>query len=205
MFDSLANLDLSKLDINLTTLKAIERVLNHIELLINDKPENAIAFLYLLKNEVVQQKGQKSKPDTNMIHVGSSELRKSFHAHIQVVLAQSNKSSSSHLLMFYAVECGLKSIWLKRNKLIGTDRIQDQTLLTKDGHNFAIWIKELRVPPTIGNKIPDFHLDRGGSSWDIGKAHQAWRYGVRMKSEDEKAVVEWLENLCDWIKEKINR
>ena len=65
MFDSLANFDLPGLDINLATLKAIEQVLNHIELLINDKPENAITFLYKLKNEIVQLKGQKSKPDTS--------------------------------------------------------------------------------------------------------------------------------------------
>lgn len=204
MSDSLANLDLSGLNLDLATLKEIERILNQIELLINDKPETTVTFLYKLKNEIVQLKGQKSKPDTNMIHVGPSELRQSFHAHVQVVQAQSNKSGSSHLLMFYAAECGLKSIWLRRNNLTGTDRIQDQTLLTKDGHNFAIWIKKLRIPPTIGDKIPDFRLARGGSSWDVGKAHQAWRYGVRMNSQDEKAVVEWLENLCSWIKENIN-
>ncbi|MBD2777488.1 hypothetical protein [Iningainema tapete] len=92
---SLANLDLSGLDLDLATLKVIERVLDQIELLINDKPESAIAFLYKLKNEIVQLKGQKSKPDTNMIHVGISELRQSFHAHIRVIVAQINKSPSS--------------------------------------------------------------------------------------------------------------
>jgi hypothetical protein len=84
-----------------------------------------------------------------MIHVGRSELRQSFHAHLNFVMAQSNQNSSCYLLLFYAVECGLKSIWLKKNNLTGTDRIQDQTLLTKDGHNFAIWIKELRISSTI--------------------------------------------------------
>ncbi len=66
MSDSLANLDLSGLNIDLATLKKIERILNHMELLINDKPEAAIAFSYKLKNEIVQLKGQKSKPDSNM-------------------------------------------------------------------------------------------------------------------------------------------
>ena len=78
MSDSLENLDLCGLNLDLATLKEIERVLNHIELRINDKPETAVAFLYKLKNEIVQLKGQKSKPDTNMIHVGPSELRQSF-------------------------------------------------------------------------------------------------------------------------------
>jgi hypothetical protein len=202
--------DFSALNLDQTQLKAIERLLNEVELLINNEPTDAVNLLYKLKNEIVQLKGQKKKPDTNIIHVSASDLRKAFNAHWSVVKAQQKKGISCHLLIFYAVECGLKSIWLKRNNLTGTDRIDDQTLLTKDGHNFRIWIKELRLPATIAgmhpdcDKIPSFRLARDKSSWDVGKAHQAWRYGVQMDAVDENDLIEWLESICTWIQDNID-
>ncbi|MGI2904820.1 hypothetical protein [Tolypothrix sp. VBCCA 56010] len=207
MPDSAANIDLSALNLDQTTLKTIEQLLNDIEFLINKKPQDAIKLLYKLKSEIVQLKTQKSKPDTNIIHVGISELRQSFHAHWGLVQAQTNKNACSYLLLFYAVECGLKKIWLQKNRLNSTAKIQDQSLLTKDGHNLAVWIKKAGISAqSLGSAtIPCFHLARGGSSWDAGKAHQAWRYGVRMKPEDEKVLVEWLDKLCSSIQENINR
>jgi len=79
-----------------------------------------------------------------MIHASESDLRHAFHKHHSAV--QETKAACSYLLLFYAVECGLKSIWLKRNNLTGTDRIRNPTLLSKDRHNFGVWIKELRLP-----------------------------------------------------------
>ena len=202
--------DFSALNLDQTQLKAIERLLNEVELLINNEPTDAVNLLYKFKNGIVQLKGQKNKPETNIIHVSVSDLRKAFNAHWSVVKAQPKKDISCHLLIFYAVECGLKSIWLKRNNLTGTDKIADQTLLTKYGHNFSIWIKELRLPATIAGKYPDydkipsFSLARGGSSWDVGKAHQAWRYGVQMNAKDEKVLIEWLESICTWIQDNID-
>jgi hypothetical protein len=35
------------------------------------------------------------------------------------------------------------------------------------------------------------------------KAHQAWRYGVKMKTEDEQTLVEWLESVCTWIEDNL--
>ena len=54
-------------------------------------------------------------------------------------------------------------------------------------------------------KAPHFSQAKDGSDLDIEKAHQVWRYGIRMDSEKEKRVVEWLENVCHWVKEEINR
>ncbi len=146
-----------------------------------------------------------------MIHASESDLRHAFHKHHSAV--QETKEACSYLLLFYSVECGLKSILMKRNRLTSTAQIQDQTLLS---HNFAPLIKELRLPRSvvgdIGHtndksqpKIPSFRLDRDRSSWEMSKAHQAWRYGIRVNSQDQKILVEWLEKVCNWIKENSNR
>jgi hypothetical protein len=212
MPDSLPNLDLSGLNPDLPTLKAIELILDSIESLI-DPGQNPTAGAYLqkLKNEIVQLKGQKGKQGSNMIPAGVSELRQAFHSHLGAF--PQTTGISSHLLLFYAAECGMKSIWLRRNRLRTTDDIAEPTLLSRDGHNLDRWRKELKIPAsqlpfttqTENKKIPTFHLERGGSSLDVEKAHQAWRYGIRLKPQDEKDLVEWLKNLCNWIKENINR
>jgi len=138
-----------------------------------------------------------------MIHAGVSELRQVFHAHLQV--AHGCNGFSYHLLLFYAVECGLKGIWLTRQNLQRTDQIGDDTLLSQDGHNLLRWIKELRLPARLAGSPPHFRLASGGAHWDIGNAHQAWRYGTRMHNGDEQALVAWLYSLCTWVREEMRR
>ncbi|MBD2503208.1 hypothetical protein [Anabaena azotica] len=205
----LPEINLSDLNLDQTTLKAIEKLVNSIEDLLNNKPDDVSRFLYKVNEEVRKLKYQKGTSDTNLIHASTRDLKKAFYAHRGIVTVEKNKSISCYLLTFYAVECGFKSIWLKRNQLTGTDKIQDKTLITKDGHNFRTWFKELGLPATIVGKYPDFskipyfRLARDQSSWDVGKAHQAWRYGVEMDIDDEKLLVEWLNSICNWIKEAL--
>jgi hypothetical protein len=137
-----------------------------------------------------------------MIPAGVSELRQAFHAHLGA--SQKTTGISSHLLLFYAAECGMKSVWLRRNILKTTNDISDKTLLSQDGHNLDRWKKELKISASVVGETPHFRLASGASSLDVEKAHQAWRYGIRMNPQDEKDLVEWLKNLCDWIKENIN-
>ncbi|NEP82099.1 MAG: hypothetical protein F6K39_30520 [Okeania sp. SIO3B3] len=66
-----------------------------------------------------------------MIPAGLTNLRHAFYTHRQE--ARKISGISANLLLFYAAECGLKSIYLKQDKLLKTDQIQDQTLLSKAG------------------------------------------------------------------------
>ncbi|NER38235.1 MAG: hypothetical protein F6J93_30480 [Oscillatoria sp. SIO1A7] len=179
-------------------------ILDYTESLIDpaEKPED-IASLYNLKNQLVRLKGQKSRRGDGKIHVGVSQLRQAFNAHL--VSAQRTQGISKRLLLFYAVECGLKSIFLRQRNLRTTNDIEDRTLLSEDGHNLARWINEVGVPEKELGEPPFFHLAKGGANLDTEKAHQVWRHGVGMNSRDERLLVEWLEKICDWIKENINR
>ncbi|MEQ8958736.1 MAG: hypothetical protein RLP02_12560, partial [Coleofasciculus sp. C2-GNP5-27] len=118
-----------------------------------------------------------------MIPAGVSELEQAFKNHLAAV--GETKGTASYLLLFYATECGLKRIWLRRNKLRTTNQIQDPTLLSQDGHNLDRWRKELKIPASDSQikATPHFRLKRDGSNWDIEKAHQVWRYGIRMNSQ----------------------
>lgn len=203
MPDSLANLDFSKLNLDRQTLNAIEQLLNYIEVLIHpEQKSEELTYLYKLKNDLVQIKSQKKKLGSKMVAADVRGLKQAFNAH--KVASQETTGISSYLLLFYAAECGMKSVWLKRNNLRTTNDIADSTLLSPDGHNLNRWKKELRISASIGN-APAFSLAVGGADLEVAKAHQAWRYGIRMNADKEKELVEWLEKIYNWVKEEINR
>jgi hypothetical protein len=206
MSKSLPNLDLSELSLDPQTLKAIEDLLDYTESFINPSQEpEAIASLYDLKNQIIQLKNQKSQTSSQKIVPNYKQLKYAFNTNRSA--SEKSSDSSSYLLLFYAVECGLKSVWLKRNQRHQKkSKTQDNSLLFKYGHSLDLWVKELKISAKEVGVPPNFHLDGDRSIiLDIGKAHQVWRYGIKIKAEDEQKVVEWLQNICNWIKENINR
>lgn len=158
---------------------------------------------YNLKNEIIELKSEQCTSRSRMIPANHNQFQQGFKSH----LAASKKIQGvcSHLLLFYAAECGIKSIWLRRKNLRKTDDIGAKDIISKHGHNLAEWQKELKIPANQVKQSPHFDLAKGESSLDISKAHEAWRYNISMKPQDQKALVEWLESLCDWIKENINQ
>ncbi len=134
-----------------------------------------------------------------MIAAGWSELKSAFWQHVGV--ANENTTTSHNLLNFYAVECGLKAIYLKRNNLRTTDQISDDKI--RGSHNLAVLIKELRLPASVTGTNSDFRLQKDKSSWSIDQLHQVWRYGIAVEPEDETKIVRWLNKLNGWVKENI--
>jgi hypothetical protein len=130
-----------------------------------------------------------------------AELHKAFIKHHKVsMLDETNQSY--YLLRFYAIECGLKYAYLRTNRLRGTSDIQDEEL-SKDGHNLSLWAKKLRIPASICkiNKELQFNLggNRSNERWPMSAAHQAWRYGIGIDSQDEKGILEQLNRIKAWI------
>lgn len=201
-------IDFSGLNLDKSTVKVIEELLDQLKELIKHKPDNTITILDNLKTDLINFKPKKSS-DQGKIHASVKELKSAFKYHYDIINRhKEDKSASIYLLVFYAVECGLKAVWLKNNGLSGTDQIQDQALISEKGHDLTVWTKKLRLPATITGKYDTkeprmFHLSRDKSSWDIGKIHQTWRYGVKIDSDDEQKLVAWLNQVSDWIKEKI--
>ncbi len=116
--------------------------------------------------------------------------------------AMNNVRSNPHrLLLFYAVECGLKAVWLKRKN----SSLFDSEDIQSSGHDLRKVLKDLRVggdldlpqslqlsPVTQGtNSIP-----RTGS---ISILHQAWRYGGQSKTPTDIDCETYLQNVLNWI------
>lgn len=111
------------------------------------------------------------------------------------------RKNPHRLLLFYAVECGLKAVWLKRQNrnLFDCDDIDDK------GHNLRQLIKDLRVganlslpenlklQPVIRNG--DDQPRNGG----ISILHQVWRYGGECISPTDQCCEDQLQQIMNWI------
>jgi hypothetical protein len=132
------------------------------------------------------------------IPAGSSELRNAFRQHLR------REAAAVHLLLFYSVECGLKSVYLQRMRLKTTDQIRDPELQEK-GHDIARWVKELKLPASLLQARTEFRLIRDGSHYRVEMAHQAWRYGVAMDKADEAKILKYLVSIQGWIQEELQQ
>ena len=134
-----------------------------------------------------------------MIPVGHSELRKAYRQHSRC--AQTGSEISHYLLLFYAVECGLKSEYLLTNHFTSIEKLSDERL--RSSHDLGRWVKELRISAAAVGPTPSFRLRKGGTSWQIDSAHQSWRYNAAIKATDEANLVQWLKRVQCWINERI--
>jgi len=132
-----------------------------------------------------------------MIPAGVSELYKAFNSHSR---ASAGGDTASHLLLlFYAIECGLKSVYLRRLKLRTTGQITDPWLI--GSHDLARWVRELKLSAQIASVNTGFTLPRDNTRHPIELSHQAWRYGIEMAISDEQTLVNWLTSVKKWIYE----
>jgi hypothetical protein len=114
---------------------------------------------------------------------------------------ESARQNPHRLLLFYAVECGLKAVWLKRQRRTlfeGAD-------IGRTGHNLRQVLKELnigavlslpknfRLPTATHGKA---QLHRTGTFGDL---HQAWRYGGKCETPTDHECEQQLQRVLDWI------
>jgi hypothetical protein len=136
------------------------------------------------------------------IYAEFAELKNAFFVH-----SGSNTEEDSisyNLLLFYAVESGLKAIYLRMNPLLkNTNEIRDRDLRSYGGHSLYDWLKALKMPAAgIGN-CQGFKLKRDKSRHNSSRVHEAWRYGIAIEPDDEKKLVEWLKGLKGIIVEEL--
>lgn len=125
-----------------------------------------------------------------MLDVGFSELKSAFYAH--GASSKNKVEPSDFLILFYAVECGLKAVILKENRSMKISGTMNNELVT---HDLRLLIKRLGWPASVSSGNANFRIQRDNSSWTIGYAHEAWRYGVKIMEDDQHQLTTWLDNL----------
>lgn len=123
----------------------------------------------------------------------SEELRKAAEREYQ------HDPDAAALLLFYAAECGLKSIYMIQNNLKDTSDSRGTAIpASKFVHNILRLADVLRMPRSAYAPNPGFVLLRTGRTIDVSQLHQAWRYGERIMDTDR--IYAWLQKILDWIK-----
>lgn len=134
------------------------------------------------------------------------ELRKAWRELRDASQTPTGTRKNPHrLLLFYAVECGLKAIWLKgQNK-----NVIDSKNIDELKHNLHKLIRDLRLgkdyflpddiklkPCTIDNK----DSPRNGK---IDALHQAWRYGGSCIAPTDEQCEKKLQKIAQWIDKEL--
>ena len=134
-----------------------------------------------------------------MAHISFTdrELRHAWRSLYQAS-AQHPRSNPHRLLLLYAIECGLKALWLKR---AGRTLFEAKDI-GQTGHDLRKIISQLR----LNLPLPDtFHLPDvfGARRNPVARRHnapenlhQAWRYGGQLEAPNDDATLETeLENI----------
>jgi hypothetical protein len=132
-----------------------------------------------------------------MIHAEAEELRRAFNKHRNS--ANLVTDSSQDLLLFYAVECGLKHAYLRENRLNNTNKIDPEILDYK--HDITRWFAELKISAQNISFKENFRYRKRDGNDHIRVIHQAWRYGILVNEDDEHKIVSSLRDLESWIGE----
>lgn len=141
---------------------------------------------------------------SSRINVKRREFQDSYRRHYKMYKETTGNSKSRRLLLFYSVECGLKSLLMKE---LGNNTYEEFVQCCgrekKDltGHNISAMLKKLN--PHSSYCLRNIHLKRGGCV-PPEKFNELWRYGAETEDGDEEEKVEkTLARIAEWIHTKL--
>lgn len=113
-------------------------------------------------------------------------------------------NNSHRLLLFYATECGLKALILKRKRLdstIGCKQIQSA------GHNLNKLLDDLRAGADLKIKkelsLSPINSGKLTRNCGVGDLNQIWRYGGKCQNISDKEIQKSLELINQWLEEQL--
>jgi hypothetical protein len=108
-----------------------------------------------------------------------------------------HNEDSSALLLFYAAECALKSVYMQRKNLKTTDDSRGNALSARSYvHNLTRLIADLNIPRSSVGLPPAAALTRTAGHIATQDLHQAWRYGEKITGT--ALICTWLNSIIDW-------
>lgn len=137
-----------------------------------------------------------------MIEVTRREMERAHRDHCKA-FTDLEASNSGLTCLFYAAECGLKSLIMKRERQETTAGITHYEL----GHDINKMLSHLRCEKSLllPGSIPLEPLKtpkmlRNAAPKDL---NQVWRYGLTLKENCQtKQIAEKLNQVCQWVKEQ---
>lgn len=140
------------------------------------------------------------------INITRSEFRRSFQNHYIMYTNTEDgmPERTRRLILFYAVECGLKSLILKnigKNTYQEMQEYYDMCGKKIPGHDLKEMTKEVGIEASY--PLKSIKLDK--SRYVKPKQYnELWRYGATVEDEaEEKREEKTLLQIADWIRQRI--
>lgn len=114
------------------------------------------------------------------------------------------RTNAHRLLLFYAVECGLKAVLMKRRKITRSDLCAEITEYQHDINKLLIYLSaktDLRLPEQISMKPIKTQNGYDERKFTPGDINQMWRYGGSLRSADvtDQDIENKLLEIVEWI------
>lgn len=140
------------------------------------------------------------------LNVTRKEFQESYKRHFQLYKRTQGNDKTRRLILFYSVECGLKSLLMKNTGNNTYEELEEYCKKSQKkelaGHNIKAMLKELN--PNSEYTLKNIKLKRGDRIVRPEAFNQLWRYGVAVADEeDEKRAEEILEKIAEWIHERL--
>jgi len=125
-----------------------------------------------------------------------TQLVKAFKTHYKYSV--STKEEMSHiLLLFYAVECGLKAKYLKEFNGTSTADFETLPVLKKYGHGHNLWQWAVEL------KIPNMGFKNDDKNRPISQMHERLRYGSYNETTVENVQKKFLKDIMVLLKKEL--
>jgi hypothetical protein len=143
-----------------------------------------------------------------MVDAKRRELEKSFKSHFSTYTKRTNSTrntnKSEKLILFYAIECGLKVMLLKKinrnsTKAFLEHNIYKDKLKGTGGHDLKFLLREINYSNV---KFPKL-VCNSGDDVEVKDYNQVWRYGIECNSSTEAEIERELIKIAEWLNLKI--
>jgi hypothetical protein len=135
------------------------------------------------------------------------EMKRAWESNLSAFSSLSLPTNSHRLLLFYAVECGLKTLLMKRRQVSSSDQVEEILSSKHDLNKLLDHLKAgsaLRLPHQLqltNIKIQGKEFERKCSS---GEINQIWRYGgSSCKNHSDQQIEKALLEIVKWIQEQL--
>jgi hypothetical protein len=135
------------------------------------------------------------------------EMKRAWESNLSAFSSLSLPTNSHRLLLFYAVECGLKTLLMKQRQVNSSDQVEEILSSKHDLNKLLDHLKAgsaLRLPRHIqlsNIRVQGKETERKVSS---GEINQMWRYGgSSYKTYSDQDIEKALLEIVKWIQEQL--
>ncbi len=139
-----------------------------------------------------------------MIHVSQKNLDKSYK-HLKLESAKNTHNGNAKLLLFvYAIECGLKSLLLRRKQIKDTYKFIQAEGDKSLNHDLRSLLTKLYSTHRLPESVQFKTRTNSSETIPLSDLHQALRYGGTFTNPEEKNRLEIkLNNIDSWLREEL--